>query len=106
MWHLQGYRKLQSVRTELRILVCSWLVRGDALGELFLELGQTERALSEFQRCHQIVMELDQAGKLQNANANLATAVESIGVAWKRKGDLNEAKKNLLIALGASTQIL
>jgi len=69
------------------------------MGELFLELGHTERATLEFKRCHQIVTQLAEAGTLPNPNANLATSYENLGLAARASGELNEALEHLKTAL-------
>lgn len=76
------------------------------MGELLLELGQTEQALSQFQRCHEIVEELNRQGQLQHVEQNFATSLNNLGEATLRLGDLEGAQRHFLRALEQRKQWL
>jgi len=76
------------------------------MGEIYLELGQTDQALKEFQQCHKIAEELHQQGKLTRVQENMAMSLNNLGNATQKLGDTQKAREYFLQALAQREEFL
>ncbi len=69
------------------------------LGDIFLDLGQSEKALEQYALCCDIVDELDENESLSNRYHNLSSSYTNMAEAAKRIGKSSQARDYLLRAL-------
>jgi serine/threonine-protein kinase len=69
------------------------------MGDIYLDLGQSEQAFKAFQACHEITDELHKQKALPNPESNLSFSLSNLGEAARRGGRLPQAKEYLLSAL-------
>jgi tetratricopeptide (TPR) repeat protein len=63
------------------------------LGDLNLELGRVTAARDDYQRCLDILLQLESRGELPNLRHNLSTAYELLAESSRRAGDLVPARQ-------------
>ncbi|MCH7987880.1 MAG: serine/threonine protein kinase, partial [Planctomycetes bacterium] len=68
------------------------------MGEIYLETGQAEQALQQFQLSHAIIEELHQQGKLPKVEENIAKSLDRLGEASRRLDDFKKARDYFLQA--------
>ena len=69
------------------------------LGDIYLEIGQSRKALDQYQRCSDIVEELHNAGKLGNPYHNLSMIYLLLGDASSRLDRFDDAQRHYQRAL-------
>ncbi len=69
------------------------------MGDVYLELGQTDKALQQYQQCHAIIEHLARNNALPNAHHNLSFSQTNMGDTALRAGNLSLAKTCYLQAL-------
>ena len=76
------------------------------LGDMYLEIGQTEKALEQYQRCYQIVRQFADQGQLPNPELNLSKILTHMADAYLRLGDAAAARDQYQQALEVRQQWL
>jgi tetratricopeptide (TPR) repeat protein/predicted Ser/Thr protein kinase len=69
------------------------------MGDIYLELGQTDKALQQYQQCHAILEHLAGRNSLPNMHHNLSYSQLNLGDAALRGGNLQLAKTCFLEAV-------
>ena len=69
------------------------------MGDIQLDLGQTEKALEAYQLCHATVDQLSKEDALPNPHHNLSLSYSNLGEALRRAGNAARAKEHFLDAL-------
>ena len=76
------------------------------LGDMYLEIGQTEKALEQYQRCYQIVRQIADQGQLPSPELNVSKILTHMADAHLRMGDADAARDQYQQALEVRQQWL
>jgi serine/threonine-protein kinase len=94
---LQGLDQVANVDVGAKDLATAGARR--RLGDIYLEMGQSDKALEQYAECYDLVTQLDEEEKLPNRHHNLSTALMNMAESARRASNPARAKEALLEAL-------